>query len=355
MSLEYDPWFFIPMATLVYVILTCQFHVILCFWIKKYKHHQVERQRYILHNLMKSGMLLYLSIVCIYHFEKIIRISEWNNHRTILLNFSGLYTITDVIGTIIVFQKMQFKTIIHHIGVYSAFISIVLEVFPIDSYDYVHSIVIYGIYSSFAFSVNTYLALFHLKKDTRMLCNVSLNVYIVVCFVNWLTQFYILCHLLYNYDLISAIVLVVLLFAWIPDDISLMKAMKLRKTQLYNEKEYISKKDKIRIEMQNKYNEALNLFQKIFYQIRNIDNQNDLYLIGEYISNGYKNSNNKLSSTYFGILNSINDMQFDIIYRKEIEKEKEKEDEKEEEIENDDMEEEVEIEHENEKEKEYKF
>lgn len=307
--MNYDPWFFIPMSTVIYVLLTYQLHILLSYSSKRYKRRDSNRKRYILNNLMKSGMLIYLTCVSLHEIQKIFRISGWQEHKQILINFSGLYTITDIIGTIIVFQKMRTKTIIHHIGVYAAFISIVLEVFPTDTYDFVHSIVIYGIYSSFAFSVNMYLALFHILTDTRLICKVSLINYKVVCLLNWITQLYILSHLLYQYNIVSSLIVISLLFAWIPDDIALMKTMNERTTEVYNDATFISKKDKIRKE----HTDALELFLKVFKQIRQLDTQDDLTDVSIRISNGYKNAKSNVTKSYFECLDAIKNMQCELV------------------------------------------
>ena len=112
-----------------------------------------------------------------------------------------VYTITDIIPTIMNREIMMKSTLIHHICVMAAYGYISLSPWKLEGIE--RGLFMYGIFSSYAFLVNFFLGARYLfdKKDTKILDNptfkqkvykgikkTSLVTYAISCGFNWMWQ-----------------------------------------------------------------------------------------------------------------------------------------------------------------------
>jgi len=165
-------------------------------------------------NLVKSFFLGILSFLFFYHY-----LSNTLFEYNVLYNLGSTYILLDLIALFVV-HKMQLTTKIHHIIVQLLFIISYLYEFNVSTY-VVQGIIIYTIFSSFAFMVNAFLAfrIFITNKWLVTFAKISMNIYIVSCCFNWIYQIYILHHLTIIVGLIYFTLLILIVY----DDITLIK------------------------------------------------------------------------------------------------------------------------------------
>ena len=174
----------------------------------------LHKKTYVTMNLVKSFFLGILSILFFYHY-----LSNTLFEYNVLYNLGSTYILLDLIALVVV-HKMQLTTKIHHIIVQILFIICYFYEFDVSTY-VVQGIIIYTVFSSFAFMVNAFLA-FRIFITNRWLVSfakISMNIYIICCLFNWMHQVYILYHL----QLIVGLIYFTLLTLIIYDDITLIK------------------------------------------------------------------------------------------------------------------------------------
>ena len=158
----------------------------------KPKHKQV----YFVSNILKGGVLGIFSYNAYNILKNYYNYSLWNKYDIKLLG--AMYASLDMISTINV-HKMQLNTIIHHIVVQILYLSALIFLdFGEDTVS--KGIVIYAIFSTFAFIVNIYLALrliYFDKYYLKILASISSFIYQVCCALNWGYQVYFYIPLTY--------------------------------------------------------------------------------------------------------------------------------------------------------------
>jgi len=174
-----------------------------------------KRQMYFVKNIIKS---IYLGLLMIF-IEKILTDTI---HNTIDLQYikrcAIIYTINDMIGLIL--SDLPLTTIMHH-SMTSLMCHVVLLKSDSNT-DYKVLIILYATFSSLAFIVNFYLGLRNIPpiktwKHKSKLSYVSFLVYVIVVFINWSVQVYMLTQFDIPYFYY------IFLFVVIRDDIILMK------------------------------------------------------------------------------------------------------------------------------------
>ena len=199
--------------------------------LKIYKKYNIDRKEYIITNINKSFFLLYISIFFLYNIY-IGRINIFNIKITdddILLykNITSLYSITDLMSTILCFNTMKNSTLFHHLCV--IFVNIwILKSKQINEIQ--KGIIMYGGFSSFAFLVNFFLGYRFLTKKFKTLQKLSLYSYVISCFSNWTWQLFNIYKIYNNnnnsknyQNYINITLYLTALYFWINDDLILMK------------------------------------------------------------------------------------------------------------------------------------
>ena len=187
--------------------------------IDKYSNINPEHKKiYFVSNLIKGTVLglftpLAFGILYSYFIHNI-----WN--LCLIKTMAAVYCSLDLVS-IFCIHKMQFNTTVHHIMVQVLFI-ISLLCFDFREDTISNPIVIYAIFSTFAFSVNLYLAVrLILHKNLKLIATFASIVYQFCCTINWSYQ----CYYLYisNIDVIFKIIYSILILGIISDDIVLIK------------------------------------------------------------------------------------------------------------------------------------
>lgn len=180
---------------------------------------------YIVSNLIKGIMLLYL---CVAYYEKLFTIfneEKWNSF--IYKKITVAYAVTDFCSLFIV-SKMKLNTIIHHILVVLFTIVIVYQ--DIQYNTILYSIIVYGFFSSLAYTVNIYLALRFITPISfqKILCKIAYYMYFVCFSINWLYQsVFIISNVMINTIPVVLYSIAITFLAY--DDILLLKFLKNNK------------------------------------------------------------------------------------------------------------------------------
>ena len=200
----------------------------------KYKELSYPNKQYVVTNINKSVVMLYIFIEFVkifynnpeYVFNTYKIISPESQHNWKLLTM--LYASTDLVS-LIKAERMPVSTKVHHYGVILALIIVLLSDFTGASIS--RSMVIYGAFSSSAGIVNTYLGarkLYDAKSViVRVLKKMGLISYIIACSANWSWQFKYLIRYIKEPEKITVVLKFLLntglLYSWIQDDLKLMK------------------------------------------------------------------------------------------------------------------------------------
>ena len=198
-----------------------------------YQQIQLSKQLYIVKNVVKSFVLLYLGIFASIDFIRFIQNDYYE--MNLVYYYASLYVANDLTALLIV-PNLQNTTKIHH-QITCAFLLYTLHV-EFNSVENVGQLLfIYTIFSSYAFLVNFYLGMRFLKNDnnTKTYLNDIIDyskkyayyIYFVSCIINWSIQLTIMSYRMYNgiinlhYILYSG-----LLYFIIKDDLILMSWLK---------------------------------------------------------------------------------------------------------------------------------
>jgi len=208
--------------------------LVLSRYYEKYRTLTYSNKHYVITNLNKSAVMLYIFISFIKIFysnpdyvlntHKIVGSDAQNEWKLLTM----LYASTDFVS-LLHSGKMPTSTKIHHYGVVMALIIVLLSDFSGASIS--KSMVIYGAFSSSAGVVNTYLGARKLHDHNsiiiRVLKKVGLISYIMACSGNWSWQSkYLLTYFNQPKQLMVILKFLLntgLLYSWIQDDLKLMR------------------------------------------------------------------------------------------------------------------------------------
>ena len=198
-----------------------------------YQQIQLSKQLYIVKNVVKSFVLLYLGIFASIDFIRFIQNDYYE--MNLVYYYASLYVANDLTALLIV-PNLPNTTKIHH-QITCAFLLYTLHV-DFNSVENVGQLLfIYTIFSSYAFLVNFYLGMRFLKNanNTKTYLNDIIDyskkyayyIYFVSCIINWSIQLTIMSYRMYNgiinlhYILYSG-----LLYFIVKDDLILMNWLK---------------------------------------------------------------------------------------------------------------------------------
>jgi len=205
-----------------YVVFTSYFtfHFYLEKYSGSYKSVESEKQFYVLSNLIKSATLLsYTPLAAVVLYNTMVN-DEWDT--IVIRNLGCMYCIPDFVSLFMV-KKMSNTTILHHLAV-----CVFNAVSMFNDYgeeNVCRLMVVYAVFSTFAYLVNLLLASRFLgipKWLARYMSAGALFIYAACCGINWTWQAYYshkLWHL-YNWPLYAYLSLICLV---VYDDLVLMK------------------------------------------------------------------------------------------------------------------------------------
>lgn len=190
-----------------------------------------DERLYVISNIVKSYLLfLYTPIVTILLF------SLYNGiNMTFVRNIGILYSLPDIVSLVVV-NKMSKNTIIHHIVV--VILSLMTLMIDYSNSLYIYIPIIYGIFSTYAYMVNTVLSFRYLnisKNINYRMVKSSMNIYIGSCMINWAINLYIFIQLFSNFSIngyIYNIIYMFLVYNLMKDDIILIKWLKYKTEKL---------------------------------------------------------------------------------------------------------------------------
>ena len=145
-----------------------------------------DKKFYVLSNLIKSAVLTAYTPQAAYLLYQSIALDEWSTPR--IRSLGVLYAIPDFVSLFLV-QRMALTTKAHHVCVV---IFMVINLYN----DYAHenvcrALVVYAVFSTFAYLVNLLLASRFLPVKPRMslaMSSVALVVYTSCLAINWMWQ-----------------------------------------------------------------------------------------------------------------------------------------------------------------------
>lgn len=221
-----DNLYFFAIYFMIKSLVTIGLYPILYYSVSYIKPHlEYSNKIYIVSNLIKGIMLLYL---CLTYYEKFFTIfneEKWDSF--VYKKITVAYAVTDFCSLFIV-SKMKLNTIIHHILVVLFTMVIVYQ--DIQYNTILYSIIIYGFFSSLAYMVNIFLALRFITSPSfqKMLCNIAYYMYVVCFSINLLYQIlFISRNVMINMIPVVLYTIAISFLAY--DDILLLKFLKNNK------------------------------------------------------------------------------------------------------------------------------
>ena len=152
-----------------------------------------DKKMYAVSNLLKSVQLGLMTPLAGY----VLFDSMYNNHweNTLIKNLGVLYAMPDTISLIKV-KKMDLTTKIHHVVVCLFNVASIHNDY--NNNNIVRCLLIYAVFSTFAFIVNFMLGVrfLHTNKNIdRMLSRCSFYVYTMCCMINWIWHYFYVSEL----------------------------------------------------------------------------------------------------------------------------------------------------------------
>lgn len=206
------------------------FYVLLSFN-RNFQDIKASKQLYIVKNVVKSFVLLYVSVIATSDLITYFLTNQINMEH--IYYYASVYVANDILALIIVPNLPQ-TTKIHH-QITTAFLLYTLHVDYNDISNVGQLLFIYTIFSSYTFLVNFYLGIRFLKDEKNKYLNEIIEysrisayvIYKYSCIINWTIQGIILLYRAYigiyniHYILYSG-----LLYFIIKDDLILMSWLK---------------------------------------------------------------------------------------------------------------------------------
>ena len=206
------------------------FYVILVFN-EQFQKIKISKQLYIVKNIVKSWILLYIAIYASIDFYKYLVTNEIN--MNLIYHYASTYVSNDILALILV-PNLPYTTRIHHM-ITSLFLIYTLNIDYNEITNVGQLLFIYTLFSSYTFLVNFYLGIRFLKHDTNNYLNeiieysriYAYHIYKYSCFINWTIHILLLSYRAYlgvfnlHYIIYSG-----LLFFIVKDDLILMSWLK---------------------------------------------------------------------------------------------------------------------------------
>ena len=187
---------------------------------KSYKSIEPQHKKvYFISNIIKGSVLGLFSPIAYLILHNYFLNNYWN--IGLIKFFANIYTSLDLVSIFKV-EKMQKNTIIHHIMVQILYLYS-LVICDFNETTIAKPIVIYAIFSTFAFVVNLYLSFRLVLNDTylKYIATLSAFLYQFYCTLNWIYQIYYLNT--ENIEILYKIIYTLIILSIVNDDIVLIK------------------------------------------------------------------------------------------------------------------------------------
>ena len=206
------------------------FYVILIFN-ENFQKIKISKQLYIVKNIVKSWILLYVSINASFDLYNFILTNHIDMNR--IYHYASNYVSNDILALILV-PNLPYTTRIHHM-ITSLFLLYTLNIDYNDITNVGHLLFIYTLLSSYTFLVNFYLGIRFLKNEKNNYLNeiieysriYAYNIYKYSCMINWIIHIVLLSYRAYlGVFNLHYLIYTGLLFFIIKDDLILMSWLK---------------------------------------------------------------------------------------------------------------------------------
>jgi hypothetical protein len=206
------------------------FYVILIFN-ENFQKIKISKQLYIVKNIVKSWILLYVSINASFDLYNFILTNHIDMNR--IYHYASNYVSNDILALILV-PNLPYTTRIHHM-ITSLFLLYTLNIDYNDITNVGHLLFIYTLLSSYTFLVNFYLGIRFLKNEKNNYLNeiieysriYAYNIYKYSCMINWTIHIVLLSYRAYlGVFNLHYLIYTGLLFFIIKDDLILMSWLK---------------------------------------------------------------------------------------------------------------------------------
>ena len=185
-----------------------------------YRNIPEDKRFYVLSNLIKSAALFAYSPLAGQLLYQTMYLDEWDSNKIRIMG--TLYAIPDFVSLIVV-TRMATSTKIHHVVV--IIFNIISCYNDYTNVNVVRAIMVYAVFSVFAYLVNLLLASRFVQTSqlTKFLLSLlALVIYACCCMCNWSWQFLYLSKIFANNKVsVSLYLCMMLMLVW--DDLILMK------------------------------------------------------------------------------------------------------------------------------------
>ena len=206
------------------------FYVVLVFN-SHFQTLKLSRQLYIVKNVVKSWILMYVAIYASIDLYNYFVTNEIN--MKLIYHYASIYVSNDILALVLV-PNLPYTTRIHHM-ITSLFLIYTLNIDYNDINNVGQLLFIYTLFSSYTFLVNFYLGIRFLKHEKNKYLNEIIEysrvyayyIYKYSCFINWTIHILLLSYRAYlglfnlHYLFYSG-----LLFFIVKDDLILMSWLK---------------------------------------------------------------------------------------------------------------------------------
>ena len=206
------------------------FYVVLVFN-SHFQTLKLSRQLYIVKNVVKSWILMYVAIYASIDLYNYFVTNEIN--MKLIYHYASIYVSNDILALVLV-PNLPYTTRIHHM-ITSLFLIYTLNIDYNDINNVGQLLFIYTLFSSYTFLVNFYLGIRFLKHEKNKYLNEIIEfsriyasyIYKYSCIINWTIHILLLSYRVYlgvfnlHYIIYSG-----LLFFIVKDDLILMSWLK---------------------------------------------------------------------------------------------------------------------------------
>ena len=179
-----------------------------------------DKRFYVLMNLIKSGVLLSYTPMAMQLLYETLALDVWNSNKIRIMG--TLYCIPDFVSLFVV-RKMAKSTQIHHVVV--CVFNVVSVYNDYTQENVIRAIMVYAVFSTFAYLVNLLLASRFLPTTYLMrviLSATALVIYIACCAINWFWQVWFLSTII-STQFVYVVVYACLVLMLVSDDVILMQ------------------------------------------------------------------------------------------------------------------------------------
>jgi len=175
-------WFIIPWQILCCFLITplwAQTRKQIDHYFPSFQKTSPGRQQYIVKNVAKSGVLMFLSPPALWIINRIVFYNTWE--QALIKCMGALYSSGDIISLVYMFDKIPITTKVHHICVLGFSVMNAVSIDYLNSTSIWRNTAVLAAFSAPTYAVNTYLGVRCLDgisdREKRRLADFALSLY----------------------------------------------------------------------------------------------------------------------------------------------------------------------------------